>query len=64
MRASAGKPVQDSVIHRCPVCDARHGVSIGRAQLAYGRQLCCSPDCEGIRRRRARGARSRILVAQ
>jgi len=56
--------VQDSVNQRCPVCDARHSVSIGRAQLAYGRQLCCSPDCEGIRRRRARGARPRILVAQ
>jgi len=31
-----------------------HEVSAVRAQLAYGRQLSCSPDCEGERRRRSR----------
>jgi hypothetical protein len=42
------------LIHRCPVCGLEHAVSPGRAELAYGRQLCCSPDCEGERRRHSR----------
>lgn len=40
--------------HRCPVCAKTHLVKAVRAELAYGRQLCCSPDCEAERRRRAR----------
>jgi hypothetical protein len=56
-------PAAQTVVHRCPVCDARHEVSAARAQLAYGRQLCCGPDCEGARRRRARGACRRIVPA-
>jgi hypothetical protein len=43
-----------SVRHRCPVCGVRHAVSRARAEVAYGRQLCCGPDCEGERRRRQR----------
>jgi len=59
----AAQSFQQAVMHRCPVCASRHEVSAARAQLAYGRQLCCSPDCEGARRRSARGACHRILVA-
>lgn len=53
----------DVVIHRCPVCATRHAISTARAEMAYGRQLCCGPDCEGVRRRRARSSSHRILVA-
>jgi hypothetical protein len=59
----ARKPAEQGLLHRCPVCHGLHAVSAARAELAYGRQLCCSPDCEGERRRRARGARRRIVVA-
>ena len=51
------------VIHCCPVCNALHEVCAALAELAYGRQVCCSPDCEGQRRRRARGAARRIVAA-
>jgi len=55
----ARKPSSKSaatVEHVCPVCRARHEVSTVRNELAYGRQLCCSPDCESERRRRWRVA--------
>jgi hypothetical protein len=45
---------EQNVLHRCPVCHTHHAVSAARAEMAYGRQLCCSPDCEGERRRQAR----------
>jgi hypothetical protein len=41
-------------MHCCPVCGSPHEVSPSRAELAYGRQLSCSPGCEAERRRRAR----------
>ena len=47
------RPVR-CVVHTCPICAREHSVSDGRAELAYGRQLACCPDCEGERRRRAR----------
>jgi len=47
--------------HCCPVCGTLHDVSEGRAYFAYGRQLSCSPDCEGERRRRSRGGAHRIV---
>jgi hypothetical protein len=50
------------LVHRCPVCDTLHQVSRARAEMAYGRQLSCSPDCEGERRRRSRGHPYRIIV--
>ena len=37
-------------VHQCPVCGKRHEVTPARAEMAYGRQLCCGPDCEGERR--------------
>lgn len=46
-----GSPLQ---LHQCPVCGETHEVTAVRAQLAYGRQLCCSPDCEVERRFRMR----------
>ena len=48
--------VPASITHVCPVCGASHRVSPARAEMAYGRQLCCSPDCEGERRRAQRRA--------
>ncbi len=42
------------VPHTCPVCAQVHQVREARAQLAYGRQLTCSPDCESERRKRMR----------
>jgi hypothetical protein len=42
------------VTHVCPICGVSHAVSPVRAQLAYGRQLACSGDCESERRRRRR----------
>ena len=53
--ASRVQPAEPSLIHCCPICTTRHRVSAARAQMAYGRQICCSPDCEGTRRRLARG---------
>jgi hypothetical protein len=51
------------LVHRCPVCNSLHAVSAARAEMAYGRQLCCSPDCEGERRRRSLGHPYRIIAA-
>jgi hypothetical protein len=51
------------VVHSCPVCNARHEITAVRAAMAYGRQLCCSPDCEGERRRQARSGWRRIVAA-
>jgi len=45
-----------TVEHICPVCHAQHQVSTVRAQMAYGRQLCCGPECEAGRRRAQRTA--------
>lgn len=36
----------DTVVHICPVCGNRHGVHPVLHQLAYGRQLTCSPRCK------------------
>ena len=44
------------LMHDCPICGRRHEVNEARASVAYGRQLTCSPECEGARRRLARGA--------
>lgn len=52
-----------TVVHICPVCNTHHEICAARAELAYGRQVCCSPDCEGERRRRERGRPSRIFTA-
>ena len=48
------------LIHRCPVCGVLHAVRPARAEVAYGRQLTCSPECEGERRRRARAPYKRF----
>jgi hypothetical protein len=45
---------QSLVEHHCPICGASRWVTPGRAYFAYGRQLCCGPDCEAERRRRER----------
>ena len=42
------------VTHTCPICSRTHEVPAARAQVAYGRQFTCSPDCEVVRRRRMR----------
>jgi hypothetical protein len=42
------------VQHRCPICGALHQVNPVRAPFAYGRQLCCSGECESERRRHRR----------
>jgi hypothetical protein len=34
------------VLHICPVCGSRHKVHPVQHQLAYGRQLACSPRCK------------------
>jgi hypothetical protein len=60
-RAAAAHP--GKVTHRCPVCGTRHEISLARAEMGYGRQICCSPDCEGERRRRSRGHPARIVTA-
>jgi hypothetical protein len=52
--ASSPRTPLPQIAHRCPVCAKQHWVSAARAEMAYGRQLSCSPDCEGERRRRAR----------
>lgn len=51
------------VLHRCPVCCTQHSISAARAEMAYGRQICCSPDCEGERRRRARRGCRLVLAS-
>jgi hypothetical protein len=51
------------VSHTCPVCGRRHAVREARAEVAYGRQLTCSPECEAERRRRRRCHPARSLVA-
>ena len=42
------------VMHTCPICGRTHEVPPARAQVAYGQQFTCSPDCEIARRRRMR----------
>jgi len=42
------------ISHTCPICGQAHEVREARVQLAYGRQLTCSPDCESERRKRMR----------
>ena len=42
------------VLHTCPLCGRGHEVREARAQVAYGRQFTCSPECESERRRRRR----------
>jgi hypothetical protein len=58
------RPIADAPgpVHQCPVCGTRHQVTPTRAAMAYGRQLCCGPDCEAERRRRAR-APYRVIQA-
>ncbi len=51
------------VSHRCPICGLTHQVREARAELAYGRQLTCSPECESERRCRMRHRRAGSLVA-
>jgi hypothetical protein len=51
------------VFHTCPICGCSHPVRDARAQVAYGRQLTCSPECESERRRRRRNHPVRPLVA-
>jgi hypothetical protein len=50
------------VLHTCPICCRRHEVREARAQVAYGRQFTCSPECESERRRRRRYHPARPLV--
>jgi hypothetical protein len=50
------------IIHTCPVCRRTHEVREARAQVAYGRQFTCSPECESERRRRRRYRPARPLV--
>ena len=50
------------VTHTCPVCRQTHQVREARAQVAYGRQFTCSPECESERRRRRRHYPARPLV--
>ena len=50
------------VLHTCPICSRRHAVREARAQVAYGRQFTCSPECESERRRRRRNHPGRPLV--
>ena len=45
-------PATTLIAHRCPVCGTEHEVSRARAEMACGRSLACSPDCEAERRRR------------
>jgi len=52
--ASPGPLPPSKLVHRCPVCGVLHAVRPARAEVAYGRQLACSPECEAERRRRAR----------
>ena|SRR5262247_2953706 len=42
------------VSHTCPICGRGHAVREARAQVAYGRQFTCSPECESERRKRQR----------
>jgi len=51
------------VSHTCPICGQAHEVREARAQLAYGRQLTCSPYCESERRKRMRHQPFRPLAA-
>jgi hypothetical protein len=50
------------VIHVCPICRRSHQVREARAQVAYGRQFTCSPECESERRRRRRHYPAQPLV--
>ena len=51
----AGQPEAAAMApHTCPICGQAHEVRESRAQLAYGRQLTCSPHCESERRKRMR----------
>ena len=51
------------ILHTCPVCGRVHEVREARAELAYGRQLTCSPDCESERRERTRHRPFRPVAA-
>jgi hypothetical protein len=48
----------------CPICSRIHEVRQARAEVAYGRHLTCSPECESERRRRRRYRPFRPLVAE
>jgi len=50
------------VSHICPVCGRSHEVREARAEVAYGRQLTCSPECESERRKRRRHFPARPVV--
>src|SRR5262245_11003481 len=52
------------VSHTCLICGRGHAVRGARAQVAYGRQFTCSPECESERRRRRRNRPMRPLVAR
>lgn len=54
------EPPASRLVHRCPVCGVLHTVRPARAEVAYGRQLACSPECEAERRRRARAPYKRF----
>jgi hypothetical protein len=51
------------VSHTCPICGRNHDVREARAEVAYGRHLTCSPECESERRRRRRHFPACPLVA-
>ncbi len=46
----------------CPICKRTHQVREARAQVAYGRQFTCSPECETERRRRQRSHPAQPLI--
>jgi hypothetical protein len=52
------------VTHMCPICGRIHDVRQARAEVAYGRRLTCSPECESERRRRRCHRPFRPLVAE
>lgn len=51
------------VSHTCPICGRNHEVREARAEVAYGGQLTCSPECESERRKRGRHFPAWPLVA-
>ena len=57
------RDVSTMILHTCPVCERVHEVREARAELAYGRQLTCSPDCESVRRGRMRHRPFRPVAA-
>jgi len=52
------------VLHTCPICGRSHAVREARAQVAYGRQFTCSPECESERRRRQRNRHAQPAVVE